>query len=296
MTPKSSTSVTSGHILLAPSAPIPTESLSPSSQASNTISVKSLHTSQNAVASSSKVLLNTITPLAQQPPQQSTVVNGTRRVAGLSSRALEKSPASQIHANAKRPSSLLNAIAYIPFGPSSNPLNIKPSSCATPRVASPPRALRALSQKRVVVGTGWPSVKAINAISNPANPPSPAQPPPSLPPAGSFHTVKTTDLSSIISYSSPSPSPSTPTTMSVVSKWKRVSNAPLAGAAITSGASCTPQPAPIVSDDQQKSNKPVTSEGLQTGPPMVRVSKKPCGEFRHPESCSEHPFLSLVDH
>ncbi|KAF8229556.1 hypothetical protein L208DRAFT_1459814 [Tricholoma matsutake] len=303
VTPKSSTSVTSGPILLAPSAPIPTESLSPSSQASNTISVKSLHTSQNAVASSSKVLLNTITPLAQQPPQQSTVVNGTRRVAGLSSRALEKSPASQIHANAKRPSSLLNAIAYIPFGPSSNPLNIKPSSCATPRVASPPRALRALSQKRVVVGTGWPSVKAINAISNPANPPSPAQPPPSLPPAGSFHTVKTTDLSSIISYSSPSPSPSTPTTMSVVSKWKRVSNAPLAGAAITSGASCTPQPAPIVSDDQQKSNKPVTSEGLQTGPPMVRVSKKPCvslkdriGPATSPsESQSEESMKTITD-
>lgn len=271
--PKLASSVP-GVIHSNPSAPIPTQPSSLRSKGSKSTPAKP-SPSQNAVASSSKVLLDRIAPHSQHPPQQSTL-NGTRPVTSLSSRALEKtpaSPASQTHPTAKRLSPIPDPknIAYIPSGPSSNPLNIKPSSCAVPRVTVPPRAPRALA--RYLVGPGWPNVKVINTVNDNTNPPTPTQPPPPLPLPGS-HAVKTTDLSTIISYSSPPPSPSTPGC-----KWKRVAGA--APPAATDG-SCAIQPSPMTVDDQIKTEKPITvaQDGSQISSLVVMDSKKPLGESK----------------
>ncbi|TFK69660.1 hypothetical protein BDN72DRAFT_840149 [Pluteus cervinus] len=140
------------------------------------------------------------------------------------------------------------AIAYIPSGPSCNPLNIRPSGnpVRPPTQRLPPTAPKSLTQnmakKRIQVGTGWPLVRGTNGASPVATPPAPSTPPPPAPSAPMpaepapypphapipirASSSKGSDLPNILSYNSPSPPASaTPTTTTASSgKWKRVSS------------------------------------------------------------------------
>ncbi|KAF8061660.1 WD40-repeat-containing domain protein [Lyophyllum atratum] len=191
---------------------------------------------QNAVASSSKVVLEKAIPTGP-----------THLLRLFSTRALEKSPAtssglglqSQAQGVTKRssPPPDPKSLAYISSGPTSNPLNIRPSAASALRGTAkvPPTAPKTLTQtpvtakKRVVVGAGWPFVKATNGagpVATPATPTPPlsAPPPPPPPPPA----TQPADLSNIIAYPSPSPPPSIPPLPATVpqNKWKRVNGDP----------------------------------------------------------------------
>ena len=169
----------------------------------------------NAIASSSRPALDKKPTTLVQPvvdrnmPRQTTTPSGPKSLANLSSRAREKSPMSSapLHGGAQAltpppettcPPPDPRSLAHISTGPSSNPLNIRPS--ATFR-----KAVAALSapKKRVVVGASWPLVKALHA--SPATPPPPSTPPPPQPAPATATSARPSNLSTILTYSSPSP-------------------------------------------------------------------------------------------
>lgn len=172
---------------------------------------------QNAVASSSKVPVN-------KKSRISAVPSGPRSLVALSARAREKSPVvstslagrmgPQIAPDTLPPPDP-KALAYIPAGPSSNPLNIRPSNNHLAHGNMVPKAPTGLAQpnpkKRVIVGAGWPLVKA--------SPLEPVSRPPPLPPSGLN-----------LSYSSPSPPATTPVVSHTKKKWKRVAGDSSSGA------------------------------------------------------------------
>ncbi|KAG6865668.1 hypothetical protein C0991_000438 [Blastosporella zonata] len=161
---------------------------------------------QNAVASSSKVLLSTVVSVQPVPPMRM-----------LSGRALEKSPATYFgFSNEVQmcPPPDPKSLAYIPSGPTSNPLGIRPSGTfnAPKMPPSAPKTLLSSSstsastpaKKRLVVGTEWrPFVKATNN-TGPAG-----DIPPTAPASTSAVAAKST-LLQVASYSSPSPPPIAP--------------------------------------------------------------------------------------
>ncbi|KAG5640921.1 hypothetical protein DXG03_006626 [Asterophora parasitica] len=177
-------------------------------------------TTQNAVASSSKVVLEKSIPT--QP---------LHHLRLMSAHIQEKSPATVTTlpascADRTSPPPGPQAIAYIPSGRSSNPLNIRPSAnLARKAIPTAPKSLTQTptsAKKRVVVGAGWPLVKATNGTGPSATiPPPPTLPPLTLPPpptpaAPPLECPTPTpglppiNLSHIVSYSSPSPPPSAP--------------------------------------------------------------------------------------
>ncbi|KAJ7491169.1 hypothetical protein FB451DRAFT_1222283 [Mycena latifolia] len=178
---------------------------------------------QNAVASSSKVVSGVPPSI---PPS---ALSCTSTSMGVLPREATKAPATaakQSHkgsldipsSDGSTPPPDLKAIAYIPTGPSSNPLNIRPSGSSLPSTFAHPTTLSPAltrptsdaatkTKKRVLVGRGWPFVRAATvatAATAPASQPA----------------AKSGDLSTIVGYSSPSP-PSLPANHPP-SKWKRI--------------------------------------------------------------------------
>ncbi|KAF9466230.1 hypothetical protein BDZ94DRAFT_1251452 [Collybia nuda] len=217
------------------------------SQKPKAMSVKLPSTSQNAIASSSKVSIDKF-PLYSPNPPTTKIPNGPRSLASLSNRAREKSPVipspslggriqPHIVTNSNFPPPDPKALAYIPSGPSSNPLNIRPSGNPSGHGTFPhelghaaPKPPQPSNKKRVIVGTGWPFVKSSgpSTISTPvpaSGPPQPTAAPPPPPPSG----PRSLNLSNIISYSSPSPPPPIMPVMSSTNKWRRVASDNLTG-------------------------------------------------------------------
>ncbi|KAG5652014.1 hypothetical protein H0H81_006596 [Sphagnurus paluster] len=221
--------------------------------------------SQNAVASSSKVLLEK--PIPTKPMHHLRL---------SSTRALEKSPVTslglvpqiQLGATPSSPPPDPKSLAYISSGPSSNPLNIRPSASGALRNTAKvvPIAPKTLTQpstkKRILVGTGWPLVKATNGSvtnqpldSTPApTTPAPPLPPPPLPSAIPPPLPTLSNLSNIVSYSSPSPPPTAPPPLppsppAIQPKWKPLNSgssflsppAPSEVISTTAPATCPPQ-------------------------------------------------------
>jgi hypothetical protein len=130
---------------------------------------------QNAVASSSKSVFSV--PLPTHPLHA-----GTSILPRAVTRAKEKAPITaekqQQHGYIDLTSSPPStpppepkAVARIPAGPSSNPLNIRPSNSVFPSTLTrPPTSAVAApkAKKRVVVGRGWPFVRASTASGAPA--------------------------------------------------------------------------------------------------------------------------------
>ncbi|KAJ6546904.1 hypothetical protein B0H19DRAFT_1162953 [Mycena capillaripes] len=157
---------------------------------------------ENAVASSSKAV-STTSPPAHSPHASTSILP---RAVPLINRTKEKAPVDAgkrrhyemdiTASSSSTPPPELKAIARITAGPSSNPLSIRPSNSfpsstlARPATSTPgaPKA-----KKRVVVGRGWPFVRA------------PATTPTASPVSPSSHSV-----------SKPGNGPA--------SKWKRIDN------------------------------------------------------------------------
>jgi hypothetical protein len=210
----------------------------PSSQKLKVASLKLIPTPQNAVASSSKVLIDRVPPNPSNP-HPPIIPNGPRSLMSLSVRAREKSPVistpllgGRIHPHAITNTTLPppdpKALAYIPSGPSLNPLNIRPSANLPARGAVAqkvtPTAPKVLMQpgakKRIIVGTGWPLAKGpggANSASTSTSASGPPQPPNIPPPSG----PRSLNLSTIISYLSPSPPPSA-SAVAAANKWRKV--------------------------------------------------------------------------
>ncbi|KAJ7771542.1 hypothetical protein B0H16DRAFT_187461 [Mycena metata] len=167
---------------------------------------------QNAVASSSKVVSTA------PPPPPPLLHPGTNILPGVLNRMKQKAPANANQAIdlTSSPPPEPKAIARIPVGPSSNPLSIRPSNppLQSTRPRPPPStststavAATSKAKKKIVVGRGWPFVRAVGTSSSAAAALAPAR---SQPVASSSKV----DLSSIMKYQSPSPPP--------VNKWKRI--------------------------------------------------------------------------
>ncbi|KAJ7677277.1 hypothetical protein B0H17DRAFT_1079814 [Mycena rosella] len=187
---------------------------------------------QNAVASSSKVVAESLPPPVPVPSSalSRTIANTStsilpRELKALVGRAKEKAPAVvkdrvDTHAPSRgaTPPPDPKALAYIPAGPASNPLNIRPSAASArptmlpPVLARPPATAvaAAKAKKRVLVGRGWPFVRAVAALA----PGAPTLTPTPTPATTTSHPPS---LSSVAGYASPSPPPHPP-----VAKWKRI--------------------------------------------------------------------------
>ncbi|KAJ6620317.1 hypothetical protein B0H10DRAFT_2022290 [Mycena sp. CBHHK59/15] len=158
--------------------------------------------SQNAIASSSKVTIRPVPPPTIVP----------RSLMALSSRAKEKARAVARDAidltgpSDASPPPDPKALMYIPSGPSSNPLNIRPSSAAVLAPCRPATAAAAppKPKKRVVVGRGWPFVQGVKGAADTIRSRAP---------------VETGALGNVVAYSSPSPPVQA---RASASKWKRI--------------------------------------------------------------------------
>ncbi|KAJ7168395.1 hypothetical protein C8R43DRAFT_149382 [Mycena crocata] len=192
---------------------------------------------QNAIASSSKACLPPPTPPTALGPRTSTSIL-PRQVVALSGRAKEKAPVSsnvafstlQIDTSSNAtPPPELKALAYIPAGPSSNPLSIRASSSALPPPLPRPSTstpFHPKSKKPVVVGRGWPFTRSAIGAADISTPGPIGKPTPgsastltsvSDPPAANIASV---DLRNILGYSSPSPP--VPAANGPASKWKSI--------------------------------------------------------------------------
>ncbi|GLB35497.1 hypothetical protein LshimejAT787_0210620 [Lyophyllum shimeji] len=261
----------------APPSPPPATSSSSKPGVAQSLSIQ-----QNAVASSSKYVLRGLTRAKDFPemliPELAAlqgIPTGPRACRPESARAFEKSPAAtvglglqpQAHSATKRssPPPDPKSLIYIPSGPSSNPLNIRPATVAsrgTPKVPTAPKMLAqtpATAKKRVVVGAGWPFVKATNGTGpSAAVPPTTPTAPSQTPPAPELAPSQTTGLSNIIPYSSPSPPAAAPAPLPASApqnKWKRVNGdlapTPAPNDLVSSSAPATPCP-PGVDVKQKK--------------------------------------------
>ncbi|KAG6873364.1 hypothetical protein C0995_016473 [Termitomyces sp. Mi166 len=241
---------------------------------------------QNAIASSSKA----ISPKVPTGPTHYTRI--------LSGRALEKSPARDSYKSSPPdPKSLV----YIPSGPASNPLGIRPSAAAlsnlirsTPR--APPNAPKTLStpasapvKKRLVVGSEWrPFVKATNSNGPSGDLPRSAPATPSAPP---FTPAMATPsmLSHIVPCPSPTPPsaapPPLPPSVSEI-KWKRV-NAVIPPSPATTSASvpATPCPPPKSNASEQEKNGKALSR-IQRSPLLEKAQASSLKDRIAPSSAS----------
>ncbi|KAG6849085.1 hypothetical protein H0H93_011394 [Arthromyces matolae] len=185
-------------ITLSRSTTEPSPSLS--SKTVNSSGYRPTSAAQNAVASSSKT---------QRPPTGPRVLSG---------RALEKSPA-RSHGN-EEPSPDPKSLVYIPAGPASNPLGIRPS-VVLPTTAPPTRPNH--PRKRLIVGNDWSPFAKTPSSNGPVADSSRSAPVTSLP------STSVSNMSQIRSFTSPSPPPSPPplpssNSATAESKWKRVTN------------------------------------------------------------------------
>lgn len=211
---------------------------------------------QNAIASTSR---NTTDQLDVWANNRPSLPSSPKRPSSLSTRAHEKSPIlsmkqmpptsgpSSVSSSAKSsndqrisPPPDPKALAYIPVGPTSNPLGIRPSlnpSALRRLPHKPPIGPKALTQpalkKRVIVGTGWSAARGstssnssaplTSVTSNPSV--SSSSSVPLQPPSAPTHPAKAVDLSHIVSYTSPSPPPPPPSQVppsAPSTKWKRL--------------------------------------------------------------------------
>ncbi|KAJ6606344.1 hypothetical protein DFH09DRAFT_6292 [Mycena vulgaris] len=182
-------------------------------------------TVQNAVASSSKIIPRAPPPLPLTALSRASTSIMPRQapLAGWTKETAPEALIKQSHKggvvaspSGSTPPPDPKSIAYIPSGPPSNRLNIRPSSSALPpplarptmlppALARPPTSPAVpTAKKRVVVGRGWPFVRTVTAAA--------------ASPAASRLATQSSDLSSIVGYSSPSPPPANPP----LSKWKRI--------------------------------------------------------------------------
>lgn len=104
------------------------------------------------------------------------------------------------------------ALAYISPGPSSNPLGIRPAAMLRTLKPKPtPSAPKALSgasltpAKRVVVGAGWPIVKAGPASGTTSIPNTPSTSSSQVPSTSTPTPRSTSEIQLLSSYASPSP-------------------------------------------------------------------------------------------
>ncbi|KAG6907454.1 hypothetical protein DXG01_008838 [Tephrocybe rancida] len=220
---------------------------------------------QNAVASSSKVQLSKVPTRPQHFMRM------------LSGRALEKSPEAHnglnedVKSSNKSPPPDPKSLVYIPSGPTSNPLGIRPSVSTVnniqrsiPKIPSVPKtptpSTSTAAKKRLLVGTEWrPFVKATH-VTGPAGDiphstptPSPAPPPTPTPTVPSM-------LSQVVSYSSPSPPLAAPPPLpssAPQNKWKRV-NTDIPPSPTTTSASVPATPCPPKIDAKEKEGRPMS--------------------------------------
>lgn len=224
---------------------------------------------QNAVASSSKVLLESQVPatvsslpgssakagaalpletrVKQSPPLLVNRVDVLGRATNkgeahpsitresqskLSALKLQTDSSSRRQSPPPDPKSLI----YVSSGPASNPLNIRPSSSLTRSAQkATPTAPKAIAQptakKRVVVGAGWPFVRAVNGVASAGSISlsTPSNGTNAVPPTSASQP----EPSNIVSYPSPSPPPpssdpppppSQPPPVHNPTKWKRIDN------------------------------------------------------------------------
>ncbi|KAJ7494505.1 hypothetical protein B0H11DRAFT_939618 [Mycena galericulata] len=194
------------------------------SLAPRTMSTSVLHrnTTQNAVASSSKLSPHAPPTIPDARPFASISLL-PREVTG---RAKEKALAAPVKQSRNDsinvPSSSSGvtpppdpkALVCIPTGPPSNPLSIRPSnSSLSLKLARPSVSAVAAPKpkKLIVVGRGWPFVRAINGTS-----------PASTCTSAADSQPVATSGAALVAYSSPSPSPEA---SKPVNKWKRIDTA-----------------------------------------------------------------------
>lgn len=175
----------------------------------------------NAIASSSRLALD-------KKATKTSIPSGPKSLVNLSSRAREKSPVTSAplqggaQALAASPETTdpppdPRSLAHISTGPSSNPLNIRPSATLRKAVGALPA--QPVIKKRFVVGASWPLVKALHAP--PATPPPPSAPPPPQPSPAIPTSTRPSNLSTILTYSSPSPPlPSPDISIAANGRWK----------------------------------------------------------------------------
>ncbi|KAG6898222.1 hypothetical protein C0992_002236 [Termitomyces sp. T32_za158] len=228
-TPSEPESVLQSHLVPSPSVDV-------------TVARRS-YVAQNAIASSSKFLPSKV---PTQPKIHTRILSG---------RALEKSPVRDLY---ESPPPELKPLAYIPSGPTLNPLGIRPSTVAalnnssrnSPRV--PPNAPKKLStpvsvpvKKRLVVGSEWrPFVKVTNSnVPAPRSVPvTPHVPPPSI--AAMITSSMPPHLAPCSSPSSPPAAlPPLPPPSAPENDCKRVS-ATISSSSATTSVPTTPCPLP----------------------------------------------------
>ncbi|KAJ6500644.1 hypothetical protein C8R45DRAFT_76225 [Mycena sanguinolenta] len=165
---------------------------------------------QNAVASSSKAELKD-SPLTSPNILPKVVILNRAKERALV--AAEKQQ-HDLTSPSSTPPPDPKALARIPAGPSSNPLGIRPShSSSVPAPARPTttshRAPAGKAKKPLVVGRGWPFVRAVKPASIASTAPEDSM-------------ASKSNMNSIIGYTSRSPSPSVDPPVSSGSKRKRV--------------------------------------------------------------------------
>ncbi|KAF7359195.1 WD40 repeat-like protein [Mycena sanguinolenta] len=188
--------------------------MSPNNQVSSTVAPRRVRPPvQNAVASSSK------TQLMDSPLTTPSILP---RVVILN-RVKEKAPVAaekqqhDVPSPSSSPPPDPKALARIPAGPSSNPLGIRPSHSSSLSMPARPTtsshgAPAGKGKKPLVVGRGWPFVRAVKpaSVASTASADSKASEP---------------NLNTIVGYTSRSPSPSVESPVSPVSKRERVDSA-----------------------------------------------------------------------
>ncbi|KAG5723954.1 hypothetical protein E4T56_gene9735 [Termitomyces sp. T112] len=266
------------HLLQPRPIPVP----SPSSAVKSRVTCPST-AMQNAIASSSKVP----SPKIPTRPRIHTRI--------LSGRALEKSPVRDSHKSLPPdPKSLV----YIPSGPTSNPLGIRPSVSvaalskfprSTPRM--PPNAPKTLStpasapvKRRLVVGSEWrPFVKATNNNGPAGDLPRSAPVTPSAPPSTPTMT------SHIVSYLTPTPPSAAPPPLpssAPENKWKLVSaTLPASPATTSASVPTTPCPPPKNNVSEQDQNGKTPSR-IQRSPLLEKAQANSLKDRIAPSSTS----------
>ncbi|KAJ7042129.1 hypothetical protein C8F04DRAFT_117410 [Mycena alexandri] len=230
---------------------------------------------QNAVASSSKVISTA------PPPPPPLLLPSTSILPRVLSR-MKQAPANtdQLIDLTSSPPPEPKVIARIPAGPSSNPLSIRPSNfpLQSTRARPPPFtststviAATSKAKKKVVVGRGWPFVRAVCTSSSAAAAPAPAR---SQPVASSSKA----DLSSIVGYRSPSPYFAPPP----VNKWKRIDDEICIGVPPTDVDKAIPSPPPILHPRPEVKVEKIYLPGLTQQP----SSAPPLRSF-HPVKAEE---------
>ncbi|KAJ6497154.1 hypothetical protein C8R47DRAFT_334718 [Mycena vitilis] len=168
-------------------------------------------TARTAAASSSKTMTSLSTPAppplpsTDTPPRAVTLTNRIKEPVVVGKQRQNHVDIDNPPPPSTTPPPEPKAVARIPAGPSSNPLGIRPSSSFPPPVPARPAApaVGAKAKKRVIVGRGWPFVRAAATPTVPAT-------------SAASQSLSKPIPVSILGHLSPAPVPVP------VSKWKRI--------------------------------------------------------------------------